>query len=247
MQFGQGWSDAEPHLGPIDLDATLAELRRHDADIILLQEVEHAQPGGAQLQPPPNFTRLRAGLGGYEALFSYPPADERELPFGLGLAIFSRTPLRDLVTVTLPSPSISFEFEGRTLTPTARLLMGAKTTVVGREVQLLNTHLLAFFMLGTTSRQHPGQRERVVQQLAASSGPTILGGDFNVRDHAELMAQFRSVGFEAVQSREVTWRRQPFILDHLFYNDALRAVRHSVVPTMTSDHHLMVADFELRK
>ena len=244
MQFGQGWSNEEPHAGPIDLDATLAELRRHDPDIILLQEVEHAQPGGRQLQPPPNFTRLRAGLPGYDACFSYPPADKRELPFGVGLAVFSRTPLRDFVTVTLPSPAIAFEFEGRTLTPTDRLLIGAKTTVLGHDVQLLDTHLLAFFMLGTSSRQHPGQRERVVQELAASTGPTILGGDFNVRDHAELMTQFRSVGFEAVQSSEITWRRQPFILDHLFHNAALRVVRTSVVPTMTSDHHLVVADFE---
>jgi endonuclease/exonuclease/phosphatase (EEP) superfamily protein YafD len=47
-----------------------------------------------------------------------------------------------------------------------------------------------------------------------------------------------------VQDREVTWRRQPYVLDHIFYNSPLRVVNHSVVPTLTSDHHLLVADFE---
>ena len=46
MQFGQVWHDAYPDRAPINLDATLAEIRQHEADIILLQEVEHAQPGG---------------------------------------------------------------------------------------------------------------------------------------------------------------------------------------------------------
>jgi len=243
MQFGQGWSNEEPHVGAIDLDATLAELLRQDADVIMLQEVERALPSGAQIQPPPNYTRLSHGLPGYHSWFSYPPADARELPFGLGLAIFSRTPLRDFSSTDLPSPEIQFEFEGRVTTPTNRLLIGAKTNLLGVEVDLLNTHLLAFFMLGTSSREHPVQRDRISQRLAQSAGPTVLAGDFNVRDHASLSAQFGSVGFKAVQSREITWRRQPYVLDHIFYNAPLQLVRHAVIPTMTSDHHLLAADF----
>ena len=46
MQFGQGWDDAYPDRAPIDLDLTIAEILSHDADVVLLQEVEHAQPGG---------------------------------------------------------------------------------------------------------------------------------------------------------------------------------------------------------
>jgi len=46
MQFGQIWDDADPDRAPINLDATIAEIARHDADIILLQEVEHALAGG---------------------------------------------------------------------------------------------------------------------------------------------------------------------------------------------------------
>ena len=97
MQFGQAWDEADPDHAPINLDLTLEEIRGHGADIVLLQEVEHAQPGGAQTNPPPNYNRLRAGLDGYDSYFAYPKADPRELPFGIGLAIFSKMPLRDIL------------------------------------------------------------------------------------------------------------------------------------------------------
>ncbi|MCX6955826.1 MAG: endonuclease/exonuclease/phosphatase family protein [Verrucomicrobia bacterium] len=244
MQFGQIWDDTYPDRAPIRLEATLEEIRRHHADIILLQEVEQALPGGVQFQPPPNYARLQAELPGYDSYFSYPKADPRELPFGVGLAIFSRTPLRDPMRFDLPSPAIEFEFFGKKTTPTDRLLIGAKTTVLGREVQLLNTHLLAFFMLGSSSAQNPVQRDLIAARLATASGPTILTGDFNVSKHQALVAQFAEKGFATVQEKEVTWRRRPFILDHIFYNAPLRAVAHQVMPTPASDHHALVADFE---
>ncbi len=244
MQFGQIWDDTYPDRAPIRLDATLAEIRQHHADIILLQEVERALPDGVQVQPPPNCTRLGAELAGYQSWFSYPTADPRELPFGIGLAIFSRTPLYDPMRLDLPSPPIAFDFFGKTTTPTDRLLIGAKTRVGDREVQLFNTHLLAFFMLGSSSAANPVQRNLVAEQLAAARGPAILTGDFNVSKHGPLVAQFAERGFSAVQTSEVTWRRRPFVLDHIFHNAPLRCVGHRVVPTPASDHHAVVADFE---
>lgn len=244
MQFGQIWDDTYPDRAPIQLEAAIAEIRRHHADIILLQEVEQALPGGVQFQPPPNYTRLKAEFVGYDSYFSYPKADPRELPFGLGLAIFSRTPLKDTMRLDLPSPPIEFDFFGKKCTPTDRLLIGATTTVLGRDLRLFNTHLLAFFMLGSSSSQHLGQRNLIAQQLAASTGPTILTGDFNVSKHQSLVAQFAEKGFATVQEKEITWRRRPFVLDHVFYNAPLRPVAHQVLPTPASDHHAFVADFE---
>ncbi len=244
MQFGQVWDGANPDQAPIRLEAALEEIRAHDADIILLQEVEHALPGGVQVQPPPNYTRLQAALAGYDSWFSYPKADPRELPFGVGLAIFSRTPLRDRMRLDLPSPPIEFEFLGRKTTPADRVLIGATTTIAGHTVRLLNVHLLAFFMLGSSSSVHSGQRDLVAGLLAAARGPLILTGDFNVSQHQSLVAQFSDRGFSTVQQKEITWRRQPFVLDHIFYNAPLRPLAHRVVPTRASDHHALVADFE---
>ena len=244
MQFGQVWDDADPDGAPVDLDATIAEIRSHNADIVLLQEVEFAQPGGAQIEPPPNYTRIAAALAGYHGYFAYPKADPRELPFGIGLAIFSKTPLRDTSRFDLPSPPVRFEFQGEETTPTDRLLIGAKTTIAGHELQLFNTHLLAFFMLNSSSEQHIEQRRLVVEHLRRSQGPTVLGGDFNVSKHESLVAQVAEAGYQTVQTGEITWRRRPYILDHILYNRHLRPVRHAVTPTKASVHHVLMAEME---
>ncbi|MEO7415073.1 MAG: endonuclease/exonuclease/phosphatase family protein [Opitutaceae bacterium] len=244
MQYGLPWNDAHPDRGPINLDATLEEIRRHQADIVLLQEVEHARDDGVQVLPPPNYMTLADGLPEYTGWFSYPKPDPRELPFGIGLAIFSRTPLREPGRLNLPSPAVEFDFFGKKMTPTDRLLIMAKTTVLGREIQLYNTHLLAFFMLGSSSTTHPFQRKLVAAQLSASAHPSILAGDFNVSQHHDLVNQFAESGFHTVQDRVVTWRRRPFVLDHIFHNPHLRCVSYSVSPTLASDHHALVADFE---
>lgn len=243
MQFGQSWHDAYPDRAPVNLDLAIAEIRGHDADIVLLQEVEQAQAGGVQPDPPPNYTRLRAALGGYDGFFSYPKADPRELPFGIGLAIFSKTPLRDTLRCDLPSPPVEFEFHGEKKTPTDRLLVGAKTTLAGHELRIFNAHLLAFFMLTPSGEEHIGQRERILEQLNAAPGPTLLGGDFNVSRHELLVRQFADAGYRTVQAEAVTWRRRPYVLDHIFYSRHLRVVRHAVKPTPASDHHMLVAEF----
>ncbi len=247
MQFGQSWDDAYPDHAPHNLDLTVAEIRRHNPDVVLLQEVEQGWPGGAQIKPPPNYTHLRGALRRYDSFFSYPNADRRELPFGIGLAIFSKTTLGDPLRFDVPSPPVEFEFRGEMRTPTDRLLIGASTTIAGRKLRLFNTHLLAFFMLKDNSEEHPGQRQLVLDQLRASNGPRLLGGDFNVSKHQALVRQFRQAGYSTVQAKKVTWRRRPYVLDHIFYNKDLRLVRHAVKPTPASDHHMLVAEFEFKK
>lgn len=244
MQFGRIWRESDPDHAPIELERTIAEIRRRDADVVLLQEVEQARPGGAQSDPPPNYTRLRAELPHYDGYFHYPKADPRELPFGVGLAILSKTPLREQRHWDLPSPPIEFEFQGRKLTPTDRLLIGAATAIDGRELFVFNTHLLAFFMLNSSSEMHEAQRKRVLEQIAKARGPALVGGDFNVRRHESLVQQFARAGFRPVQTQEYTWRRRPYVLDHIFYNSGLRALEHAVHPTPASDHHVLLAEFE---
>ncbi len=252
MQFGQIWDENDPDQAPVRLDDAIAEIVRHDADIIHLQEVEHARPMGsntpgmtsAAIAAAPNFARLRAALPGYHTHFAFPRPDERELPFGIGLAIFSKTPLRDRFAENMPSPPIEFEFMGKKKTPTDRLLIGARTTYAGRELTLLNTHLLAFFMLKTDSRAYPEQRQQLAGHLRAAAGaPLVLTGDFNVRDHVGLCEQFAAEGFASVQTKDITWRRMPYVLDHIFHNAPLRCVGHKVVPTLSSDHHVLIGDF----
>jgi len=244
MQFGQVWDHHDPDNARIDLDLTIKEIRAQEADIIFLQEVEQARPGGEQLDPPPNYTRLRGALGDYDTFFAYPKNDPHELPFGIGLCILSRTPLRETLQVDLPSPTIEFEFRGERKVPTDRLLIGARTTIDGRELRIFNAHLLAFFMLNASSDQHTGQRRQVLGEISTSGGPTLLGGDFNMARHETLLREFADAGYRTVQAKEVTWRRRPYVLDHMFYNEGLRPIRHLVKSTPASDHHMVIADFE---
>jgi endonuclease/exonuclease/phosphatase family metal-dependent hydrolase len=243
MQFGQTWDDAYPDHAPVDVDLTIAEIRAHDADIVLLQEVEHAQPFGAQIKPPPNFTTLRGALAGYDAYFAYPKSDPRELPFGIGLAIFSRTALRQTRRCDLPSPPVEFDFHGEKRTPTDRLLISATTSVAGRDLRIFNTHLLAFFMLKASSDEHLRQRELVLEALQSADAPTVLGGDFNVNNHESLVKQFEKGGYRTVQTEQVTWRRRPYVLDHIFFSRHLKLERHLIKPTPASEHHAVIADF----
>ena len=248
MQYGQIWDDAYPDHAPIRLDATIREIRAHDPDIFLLQEVERTLPGGVQSHPPRHYTRLQQEFNDYDSFFSYPKPDARELPFGIGLAIFSKTPLADNMSLYLPSPPVEFDFFGEKRTPTDRLLIGTTTTIAGRQVRLFNTHLLAFFMLNSSSEDHLDQRTLVEKQLRASVHmPTLLTGDFNVRKHQSLIQQFADAGYLTVQSTEVTWRRRPYVLDHIFFNNWLRPVGYAVKPTPASDHHTLSAEFEFAR
>ena len=83
MQFGQVWDAAKPDGAPLNLDMTIEELRRRDADIVLLQEVEHVEPEKGQVKPPPNYSKLRKALPQYDGFFSYPKYSETpfEKPF----------------------------------------------------------------------------------------------------------------------------------------------------------------------
>ncbi len=244
MQFGQVWRDEDPDNAPIDLTQSIAEIRRHDADIILLQEVERASPGGTQPPIPPNYARLREAFPAHDGYFAFPKPDPRELPFGIGLAILSRTALRSTRRVDLPSPPVEFDFYGEKKTPTDRLLIAAETTIGGHPLSILNTHLLALFMLKSSSEVHTEQRQLVLEELRHCPGPAFVGGDFNVSKHESLVRQFAEAGFPTVQATEITWRRRPYVLDHIFYNRGLRPVRHAVHPTPASDHHALVVEME---
>ncbi len=245
IQWGKIWDEEEPDKAPIRLDKTMEEIRRHDADIIMLQEVEAVTPGMGQLQPPVNYTRLRDELEGYHSYFSYPVSDTRELPFGYGLAIFSRTPLTDTRKVDLPAPPISFEYEGVETKPTDRLLIEAKTNINGNDLQIYNTHLQAFFIINYSSDDYKGQRDRLVAELNSSKIPTLLAGDFNSAPGEGTVAQIESAGYKTAQWETITWRRMPYTLDHIFYNHGLKLKSVEICPTPASDHHVLKAVLEV--
>jgi endonuclease/exonuclease/phosphatase family metal-dependent hydrolase len=243
MQNGQPWDEAAPDSTRIDLEQTADFLRQQNADVIFLQEVEQGFDGGRQIEPPPNFGFLQKHLKGYDSVFGYPVANDTEIPFGLGLAIFSKFRLRDFQRTDLPAAGLEFEYGGMTRKASKRLLISAGVVIDGRDVRVLNTHLQAFFMIGASSAEHCTQRHAIEDALRMQRGPAILAGDLNCAPEEGLVEQFEKTGFRTAQNLVVTWRRKPYILDHIFYNTHLRLESHAVLPTPASDHHAVRAEF----
>lgn len=243
MQNGQVWEEKDPDAAEVDFSRSIDFLRGQDADVIFLQEVERGYEGGRQVDPPPHYTQLKEALPEYDSVFAYPVPNPQEIPFGLGLALFSKTPLRRFRKVDLPAAEITFEFAGTQRSPSQRVLIEAETEIAGRPVRLLNTHLQAFFMIQSSSNAHPLQRNLVAGELANSTGATLLGGDFNSAPGETLVQQLETAGFRASQTTQVTWKRMPFVLDHIFYNAPLRLECCTVIPTLASDHHAVRSEF----
>lgn len=243
MQNGQVWDEKDPDGSEVNFAKAIEFVREQDADVVFLQEVERGYEGGKQIEPPPNFTRLRESLPQYHSVFGYPVPNPLEIPFGLGLALLSKAPLSGFRRIDLPAAEITFEYAGIRRTPSQRLLIEAQTTVEGRGLRLLNTHLQAFFMIKGSSNDHLTQRNLVEAVLNTSQGPTLLGGDFNSAPEETVVQQYERVGFHASQTTEITWRRMPFVLDHIFYNSPLRLENCRVIPTLASDHHAVRAEF----
>lgn len=243
MQNGQCWDEKNPDDPAVSLGETVAFLRKQNADLIFLQEVERGYEGGRQIEPPPHYQWLKEQMAGYDSVFGYPIPNPQEIPFGLGLAIFSKTPLRDFFRDDLPPADVTFEFGGIRRNPSHRLLIGATTQIEGKELSLLNTHLQAFFMIKSSSNEHRTQRDIVEEELRRHAGAVLLAGDFNSAPGETVVEQYEKLGFSTCQRDEITWRRMPYVLDHIFYNSPLKLESCEVIPTSASDHHAVRSEF----
>lgn len=245
MQYGQGWDPQDPDGAPVDLALLIRELEQLAPDILFLQEVERVEPERGQVLPPPNFERLQQALAGYHTCFAYPPADARELPFGFGQAVFSRYPLHGRRAVPLPPPDLSFTFAGRTCQPTQRLLLHTEAEIAGQRVHLLNVHLQAFFVLGHSSDAFPQQRQVLRDYVRRLQGPCILAGDFNSAPGEATITELEALGLRSVQHHRVTWKREPYVLDHILHSPHFVLSGHAVHATPASDHDVVWATLEL--
>ena len=241
LQNGQPWREEDPDHSEVDFPAAVRFLQGLQADIYFLQEVERGHDGGYQEQPPPHFRLLQAGFPDFATAFTYPPQNPDELPFGLGLAILSRWPLEEVAAHELPAGGVEFDFGGRRRLPSRRSLLRARALTPGGSFHLLNTHLQAFFMIGASSEDHLAQRNCVASMVRGLGGAVLLGGDFNAAPGELVVEQMAAIGLRAAQTTEVTWRRRPYVVDHLFSSAALRLESCEVLPTEVTDHSALRA------
>lgn len=72
--------------------------------------------------------------------------------------------------------------------------------------------------------------------------PTILGGDFNAVPGEHTVECLEQTGFKSAQKMQCTWKRMPYVFDHIFYNHGLKLNKCRVVPTNASDHDIVMAE-----
>lgn len=159
-----------PHFAylPQRLDLIAAEVRRLDADIVLLQEVPwtwRLGSGAAHLGRATglNHAYLRANGNRWAILFEE------------GEAILSRFPLREVKFTELQPAEGPFRH---------RVAVSALVDTALGPLRVVSTHL---------ANQNPtanqGQAASLAQFVAAQPGPTIIGGDFNATaDNAAIRA-----------------------------------------------------------
>lgn len=206
-----------------------------DADILLLQEVEHAM-----------FVRLERRLrqDGYVGRWAHKWAGKPD-----GCATFVRAPLRVASWLTI-------DLDEGGAKPAGHVALASPIVIDGRTWTFVSTHLKWH-----KPDAPPEERAGLVQArhlLAALAKPprTIIGGDFNAEPDSDVLDAFRGPGFAdahpASASTFVTEGR-PRKIDYLLHSRDLLAVSRpvaaltpaSALPSKTepSDHLPLVAAF----
>jgi len=245
IQSGQCWDSANPDEARVDLSQTIAFIRSTDADIIFLQEVEMPVNGWLAAHTHPNFDHIRQAFPDYHACFANPANTRPHLPFGIGIAILSRFPLVNDYHLVLPSADVSFEFHGQTWMPPERSLIGSFTEIDNTRIQLLNTHLQAYFMIDASSDEHSQQRHILKTLLSKRTYPTLLAGDFNCSPREGTIADIESTGMTSAQKSAFTWYRMPMVLDHIFASEEFKILQWTLYDNAVSDHMALEVQVKL--
>jgi endonuclease/exonuclease/phosphatase family metal-dependent hydrolase len=240
---GRTWDGAR-----VDLDLVVATLRRLDADLVAVQEVDRDQERshradqarqlGEALGMEWRYAPALLGTRGQPERWR-PPAAGEDDPGGVayGIALLSRLPLEQVETVLLPQ-------SGR---DEPRVALVAALDGDGRRLTVAGTHLS--FVPGSNLVQ----LRTLQRHLDERGGPRLLLGDLNLWWPAVRLLS--RPGWRPLV-RGATFRNRPpgspgpmVQLDHVLAagaGHALRARRGRIVSGPASDHRAVVVELEWR-
>ena len=165
---------------PLRLDLIAAEIRRLDADMVLLQETPWTRAMG-------NGAKYLAAQLGYNYLYYRMNGNRRLIFFEEGEALLSRFPLKDPVFAVL-QPRVGF-FE-------SRVALGATAATPWGDVAFFVTHL---------TDKDPQVNRRQSESLrgfveAHPGGLAVVAGDFNAREDSPQIAALASNWIDAYRA-----------------------------------------------
>ena len=164
---------------PLRLDLIAKEIRRLDADVVLLQEVPWTRATG-------NGAKFLAQQLGYNYLYYRAEGNRRLIFFETGQAILSRFPLKEAIFSVLPPQAGFFE---------SRAALGATAATPWGDVPFFVAHL-------TDKKDDPQVNRGQAASLKAfveahTTRLAVVGGDFNAQEDSPQILALSSSWIDA--------------------------------------------------
>lgn len=217
----------------IDFDAFAAEIRKHNADIIGLNEMRD-QGTHPEYQAQ---ARILAEKLGYYYYFAEAIKFQGTNPYGN--AILSRYPIVNAETILIPDPEVR-AYKGYYET---RCVLKAKIDVCDG----LNVFVTHFGL-------NPDEHENAVKTVVANvkDEKCVLMGDFNLKPDSELLQPIFAKMYDTASlftEELMSWPAdEPTIkIDYIFTSHDLKVVSADIPADVVSDHRPHVAVIEIKE
>lgn len=218
--------------GRPNLEAVADLVRRLNADVVLLQEVDRGTRRSGNVDQLAELERLTGYSAAFGKSLDYDGGD-------YGIAALSRQAITGVTTEALPVQPPQARAGGR-YEPRAALTFSTSTPAGA--LQVLNTHLDA------SRDEHYRLQESahiltLVERLTRNRPPLIAGGDFNAEPGSESYKQIiarglRDAWIECGTGDGFTFPAEKPIkrIDYLFLSAGVRCTSAEVIDTRASDH-----------
>ena len=111
-------------------------------------------------------------------------------------------------------------------------------------LRVINTHLCLYKYHEVKKKE----LDKLIDIVKTSELPTIIMGDFNLRENAEDLKYFQDklapLGIKMVENIKKTFGRK--ILDYIFVSDCFNIKNINTVKTDLSDHNALIVDLSLK-